>query len=297
MTARRFVTLALAAIMAVVTATFTVSVVNAPAAEAVPPIGNPSAEYRIGCTGAWATIQVNWTGANQVTVRWSLEDTTSAYGRQPVLRIAAQGPDGTTPHVFRNGHAYFILEGGNGSATNGTTGPWNPGNLGQFNHLRVKVQNGTTEQGVDCSVSKNIFNYSRVAYQRALFKEGTPYQYGGEGNPGYDCSGLVKVSYGEVRNFPGWPVRTADAMYNWASANSDPGRFYAVRVPFADLKVGDLIFYNTIPGNARYIDHVAFYAGNGQVFDAQQDGVPVGYHNDYTGSRVAAYRVLGITTV
>ncbi|SDC99004.1 C40 family peptidase [Glycomyces harbinensis] len=268
--------------------------VNAPAAGAVPPLDNPSAEYRIGCTGAWSTIQVNWTGANEATVRWSLYDTTNAYGLKPVLRLSAKGPDGTSPHVFDNGHTYVILEGGIDSGTNGTTGSWNPGNLGDFNHLVVSVQNGTAEQGVDCSVKKNIFNYTRIAYRRAVDKEGAPYDYGGTG-PGYDCSGLVYTAYGQVHNFPGWTVRTANDMYNWVRGHDSPGRFYAQSVAYSDLKVGDLIFYNTIPGNSRLVDHVAFYAGGGDVFDAQQDGVPVGFHNDYVSSRVGAYRILGIT--
>lgn len=74
--------------------------VNAPSAAAATPMSNPSAEHEFGCSGAKVKIQIDWKAANKVSVYWRLEDTADAGTRHPVLRIAAQGPDGTTPYVF-----------------------------------------------------------------------------------------------------------------------------------------------------------------------------------------------------
>lgn len=105
------------------------------------------------------------------------------------------------------------------------------------------------------------------------------------------------MSYNEVANFPGWPTgHQSAAMYNWVQNNTSQDRIYAQRVPYSELKVGDLIFYDTDDnGTFGNITHVAFYDGGGYVFDANAEGVPVGRHPDWENKRVGsyAYRILG----
>ncbi|MEV0646352.1 NlpC/P60 family protein [Phytomonospora sp. NPDC050363] len=270
------------------------------AVSAAGPLSNPSAEHDFGCTGAKATIQVTWIASDEVSVHWRLEDTTSAYGRHPVLRIAAQGPSGTAPYIFGNGHAYYVLEGGMGSSHSGIKLGWNPSDVTVVNHLRVSVQNGTSQQEVDCQITKNIYNWSKMAYGLAKNKIGAEYVRGTEGPDTYDCSGLVYASYNPITNSPGWPVRTADAMFDWARTHDDGGKFYAKRITSAaDLQFGDLIFFNFDDGSDTYAGHVGFHAGDGKILDAEgparSDGVSI--RSQGLGSAVGMFRIIGIATV
>ncbi|GAB4006625.1 hypothetical protein GCM10029992_57970 [Glycomyces albus] len=75
-----------------------------------------------------------------------------------------------------------------------------------------------------------------------------------------------------------------------------PAKLYAKQVSYSNAMKGDIIFYD-FDSNGR-VDHVSFYAGGGRVFDAQQPGVSVGYHNEYgSAHRVGVYRMLGVQTV
>jgi cell wall-associated NlpC family hydrolase len=95
-----------------------------------------------------------------------------------------------------------------------------------------------------------------IAYARS--KLGMWYQWGGTGNPSYDCSGLVQAS--------------------WASAGVSLGRTtydqindgYAVPAVLADLEPGDIILYN---GN----EHEALYIGGGLVIHAPTTGQRIQY--------------------
>jgi murein DD-endopeptidase / murein LD-carboxypeptidase len=75
---------------------------------------------------------------------------------------------------------------------------------------------------------------------------GTPYLYGGESRSGVDCSGFTQAVYSSVNiDIP----RTASQQ---AAASQ-------VVAP-ADLRFGDLIFFNT---SGSGISHVGIYLGNG----------------------------------
>lgn len=263
------------------------------AASAAEPLSEPGGEWTFGCGNAEVRLQVNW-GTDAVTLRYRLNDQ-AGDGRSPVLKISGVAAGGSEDsYIFENGTAVYARTAGEGYGPWLGTNSWNPSGLGSINHLNVKISNGTSGEGTLCSKQANIYNWSRLAYKVAQTKEGAPYVRGGEG-PGYDCSGLVKTSYESISGFPGWTERVSDNMYNWVRTNTSTSKFYAQRVPYSEMRVGDLIFYNTLPGNDQFVDHVAFYAGNGRIFDAQIEGVPVGYHNDYTSSRVGdyAYRIQG----
>lgn len=291
----RIMTLIAALAVAVSGAVF----VSAPSASA-DGLSNPSGTLTVSCPGADAFIQVDWKTADKVTVRWRVEDTGTASNISPVLRIQAHAADhAAVPFIFPSGDTYFVLRGGNGHNEVGLKSDWNPGDIPNINHLMVRVQNGTTEQGTSCYQERNIFNWSMIAHKNAMAKRGEPYRLEGVGtpeHPGYDCSGLVYASYNPIGNFPGWPVRRAVDMWNWAKDNQSPGKFYAQSVGYADLKVGDLIFYKT---TSEAVGHVAFWEGDGRILDALEPGTTVGVHAEGSlfNARVAAFRILGVSTV
>ena len=92
---------------------------------------------------------------------------------------------------------------------------------------------------------------------------GRPYIWGGAGPLGYDCSGLaLQAMYAGGRVLP--TVNTylhQRRDFPTASAIFDSG---LRRVPLADRKRGDLVFY----GPAGSISHMAIYLGNDRVLEA-----------------------------
>jgi peptidoglycan DL-endopeptidase CwlO len=99
------------------------------------------------------------------------------------------------------------------------------------------------------------------AVQAAESQEGVPYVWGGESpkgsaSPGFDCSGLVAWSWGQVG--------VSLPHYSGAQmADSTP-------VPVSDLQPGDLLFYG--PGGS---EHVAMYVGPGTMIEAPYTGAVV----------------------
>jgi hypothetical protein len=95
---------------------------------------------------------------------------------------------------------------------------------------------------------------------------GKPYVFGAAGPSGFDCSGLVNWA-AKALGVKGLP-RTSQAMRNAGTA-----------VPLAQIAIGDLVTFtyadrrgdNPGPGN-----HVALYAGGGQVVQASGSKVNVG---------------------
>ncbi|WP_340138153.1 C40 family peptidase [Enterococcus hirae] len=86
-----------------------------------------------------------------------------------------------------------------------------------------------------------------IAFERT--KIGLPYQWGGTGNPYYDCSGLVQAAYKAAGiSLP----RTTSEQINVGTP-----------VARADLQPGDLVFFT---------GHVGLYIGNGQMIDAPHTG-------------------------
>jgi hypothetical protein len=92
-----------------------------------------------------------------------------------------------------------------------------------------------------------------VATARSVI--GAQYQWGGEDNPGFDCSGLTQWAYAQNGiAIPRTSEEQAQAGYP---------------VAYSDLQPADLIIY--------YPDasHVALYSGNGMVIQAADYGIPV----------------------
>jgi cell wall-associated NlpC family hydrolase len=79
---------------------------------------------------------------------------------------------------------------------------------------------------------------------------GDPYQWGGQGPDGWDCSGLTSYMWREVGGVEDIPRVSRDQAA------------WAVPIPREQLLVGDLVFF----GNP--VSHVALYSGNGMIVDA-----------------------------
>lgn len=95
-----------------------------------------------------------------------------------------------------------------------------------------------------------------VAFAHAQL--GKPYVWGGNGNPGFDCSGLTKAAYAAV----GIAIpRTAQTQYN-----------HGPRLPAgAALQPGDLLFF----GTPRRIHHVGMSLGGTLMINAPTFGQTV----------------------
>jgi cell wall-associated NlpC family hydrolase len=94
---------------------------------------------------------------------------------------------------------------------------------------------------------------SNAAIAAAMSKLGTPYLWGGTGNGGYDCSGLVMTAFSAAgKSLP----RVASAQYAATQ-----------RIGANQAQAGDLVFWGG--ANAH---HVGIYVGNGQVLHAPRTG-------------------------
>jgi len=102
---------------------------------------------------------------------------------------------------------------------------------------------------------------SSEVLSRAVNVLGTPYRWGGSSpSKGFDCSGLVKYAFRDVKavELP----RTSTAM---AAGHGE-------KVERKDLKPGDLVFFNL---KSRRVNHVAIYLGNDRFIHAPRRGKAV----------------------
>lgn len=121
------------------------------------------------------------------------------------------------------------------------------------------------------------YNYHKKAIAVAKTNLGVPYQWGGTTPGGFDCSGLIKYSYGKAGRTLN---RTAALMY------------YTNGYHVHSLQPGDLMFF--APNKASRPTHVAMYIGAGKMIMASSSrGVMVtSTHNVYWKARyIGAKRV------
>lgn len=110
---------------------------------------------------------------------------------------------------------------------------------------------GTLFANVGDKAEAASYNYHIRAIQVAENHMGVPYRWGGMSPYGFDCSGLVKYSYGKAGRTLN---RTAATMYY--------GNGYHV----SSIKTGDLMFF--APSKASRPTHVAIYIGYGKMIMA-----------------------------
>ena len=112
-----------------------------------------------------------------------------------------------------------------------------------------------------------------LAYQWAQTQAGQPYLYGGQGDGGYDCSGLVRSAY---RHAGIWLPRTTGEMLQDRRLDQEPSP-----------RQGDLVFFGT--------GHVELYAGPDRSFGAETNHTGTWWNRWWQGSwwPTAFYRVSG----
>ncbi len=97
---------------------------------------------------------------------------------------------------------------------------------------------------------------------------GVPYQWGGTGPGGFDCSGLAQAAYGH----------TGVALPRVAQDQYDAGPVVPAGAP---VRPGDLLFFGSGPGG---VDHVGIYVGGGEMVDAPFTGALVRFDTaDWSG--------------
>jgi cell wall-associated NlpC family hydrolase len=89
---------------------------------------------------------------------------------------------------------------------------------------------------------------------------GTPYEFGGADQHGFDCSGLAVYAHEAVGLDIPRTARDQDRV--------------ARPVPRGELRPGDLVFFRI---SARHVNHVGIYTGDGRFVHAPRRGEVVSY--------------------
>jgi cell wall-associated NlpC family hydrolase len=119
---------------------------------------------------------------------------------------------------------------------------------------------------------------AQAAVAFALAQLGTPYQWGGEGAGGFDCSGLVQAAYAAAGvSLP----RVAQAQYDTTATNA---------APLDRLQPGDLVFFGA---STATITHVGIVVSPGEMVDAPHSGAVVRIESYAWPDLVAATRPAG----
>jgi len=148
--------------------------------------------------------------------------------------------------------------------------------IGAYNHSAVYVATVLTLSlalGDDPSLSGAV----AAALAFAAAQLGTPYVWGGTGDGGFDCSGLVQAAY-----------RVAGvALPRVAQDQFDAGPAVPDGSPVAP---GDLVFFGSGP---TAVDHVGLYVGAGEMIDAPHTGALVRFDDADWSGLVGATRPAG----
>jgi len=96
---------------------------------------------------------------------------------------------------------------------------------------------------------------ARKAVDVARDMIGKPYKYAGDTPAGFDCSGLVRYSYGKA----GIPL----------PRDTQSQRNQSVLVSVRNLREGDLLFFDQ---EGKKASHVGMYIGNGRFVHAPSSG-------------------------
>ena len=99
------------------------------------------------------------------------------------------------------------------------------------------------------------------AVEFALGAMGTPYQWGGSGGNGFDCSGLIQFAYGKAGLSV--PRQSADQ----ATIGREVGGTES------ELRPGDILVFSANPGGG--VSHVGLYVGSGQFIHSGSQGVQI----------------------
>lgn len=110
------------------------------------------------------------------------------------------------------------------------------------------------------NVASNVANKTGDIVLNALNLIGVRYRYGGNSpDSGLDCSGFVRYVFNDTFGF---------LLPRQAAAMSQSG----TRVAQAELKPGDLVFFNTM---RRTFSHVGIYVGDNKFVHAPRTGATI----------------------
>ena len=141
---------------------------------------------------------------------------------------------------------------------------------GSYGYVQASSVATTPDSGSTDSATVNKV----IALAKA--QSGKPYVYGTTGPNSFDCSGFT---YYVFKNAAGVTLKRTSESQGYDSS-------YTKISAISDLKVGDLVFFNTNSDDADLCDHVGIYLGSGSFIHASSAGGKVitsslnsGYYN------------------
>ncbi|MGH9157661.1 MAG: C40 family peptidase [Acidimicrobiales bacterium] len=206
-----------------------------------------------------ATNEAGAAGPMQIGIGGRAGDTFGAYDH-PVPADTAPTPAGgeTPPSPYNPTDAVYaavryLCTNGAGEATTLRQAIWN------YNHSDDYVEEVLAIAASYAGPPAGAVGGADAALRFALAQLGTPYRWGGEGDGGFDCSGLVQAAYATAGiTMP----RTAQAQHDAGPALPSG----------AELEPGDLVFF---ANGTDDVTHVGLYLGDGQMIDAPHAGAVV----------------------
>ncbi|HXQ60796.1 MAG TPA: C40 family peptidase [Acidimicrobiales bacterium] len=146
-----------------------------------------------------------------------------------------------------------------------------PGGLGTVMPVLLPTAGQSATPGVTGSGESPA---AATAVAWALAQLGTPYRWGGEGDGGFDCSGLVQAAFAAAGvRLP----RVAQDQY-------DAGPPVPSGLP---LEPGDLVFFGS---SSAEVEHVGIVVVSGQMVDAPHTGAEVRIEPIWSDGYVGATR-------
>jgi len=125
-----------------------------------------------------------------------------------------------------------------------------------------KTKSSTVARKKAVSLRTSSIKQQQPQLQSAMKKYlGTPYELGGTGSNGLDCSGFSRLIYKNVYG--------VDLPHNAASQSKCPPSLLR-KVPLENLKAGDLIFFSSSSRSKKNITHVGLYLSDGEFIHASR---------------------------
>ena len=144
-------------------------------------------------------------------------------------------------------------------------------NTASHTHGQAKIWPDRGFKGRSTIRSNDTMRAKAVAFARVQVLARKPYVWGAQGPNSFDCSGLVYAAY-----------RAAGLGYpNWSRLNAALYFVDSQRVALTDLIPGDLLFYS-YDGSVQNIHHMAIYAGNGMIWEANSTRTGLLFSNMYS---------------
>lgn len=117
-----------------------------------------------------------------------------------------------------------------------------------------------------------------AAWRWALRQQGKPYEWGGTGPWGFDCSGLAYAAYLHAG------IRLPRTTFEMLGEGVSEGLL--IQVPVWAAKRGDLAFYG--PGHVELVEFTRRWHW---TFGALEPGTLIGFHKYWPGSGWSVWRV------